>query len=191
MSKSVKIVFTVSILLNVLFLGIAVGGFVHGMQVQQRPWDRTKARLTHESRDIIKSVFKHKRKAVMPLFKEVVKQREEVRNILSAPEFDVNAYDAFVAEFKTLNWKLMDSRLNAVRDIFSKLPVEERRKIAGYMAGKILGKVPDNVKRCSGVNRSGCHNLRAMRKGSVRDPRRCQFPFVGCEGREKPQNYRQ
>ena len=178
MNKPVKIVFTVSLILNVLFLGLAAGGILYHSREAQRPWEKMKKELASETRDVIKTTFKGKKEDFMPLFIEARVKKEALKSVLIAPEFDGDVYDAFAGEFRILNGQLMDNRLSAIKSIFSKLPQEERVKIADHTVEKILGKPPhsrkgrigtreDGYSPHSGINSSG----RIDKKGAIRAER--------------------
>jgi|GEM_PF-3760133 len=148
MNKPVKIVFTVSLILNVLFLGLAAGEvfFDDDHHRGHRPWDEAKAALAPDTRDIMKATFKEKKKDIIPLFKDARQKKEAMKVILSASEFDGEAYDELAAELGALKGKFMEHRFAAIKTIFSQLPQEERAKIAGHTVEKMLGKPPHGRK---------------------------------------------
>ncbi|MCK5384886.1 MAG: periplasmic heavy metal sensor [Alphaproteobacteria bacterium] len=138
MSKLAKIIFTLSLILNVLFLGLVAGRVYHEAN-RQRPWDKTKEALAPETREVLKTTFKEKKKEIIPLFKDVHKKKEAMKAIIIAPEFDGEAYDALVGEFKELNSKFMEHRSATIKSIFLQLPQEERAKMAHHTVERMLG----------------------------------------------------
>ncbi len=167
MNKPVKIVFTVSLILNVLFLGVAAGGVFYHSREPQRPWEKTRAELAPETRDIIKATFKGKKEIIMPLLKDAYKKKVAMKAILAAPEFNDEAYDALAAEFGAIHGQLIDNRFSAIKAIFSKLPQEERAKMAGHTVEKMLGKPPHD------------------RKDRMRKPETRRFPHSGINSSER------
>lgn len=69
MSKSAKIAFTFSLILNVLLLGL-VAGRLYYERFQSAPWKETKAALEPETHKVIKTTFETKGKEIFPLFKQ-------------------------------------------------------------------------------------------------------------------------
>jgi uncharacterized membrane protein len=153
MNKPAKIFFTGSLILNVLFLGVAAGGLFYDDHKPPRPWERTKAELAPETLTIIKATFKGKKEEIVPLFKEARTKKQAMKAIISAPELDERAYDTLADELKVLNGKLMDHRLTTIKSIFSQLSQEERVKMAEHTVEKMLGNPPQD--RQGGVRNHG------------------------------------
>jgi uncharacterized membrane protein len=141
MNKPVKIAFTASLILNVLLIGFEAGKVFHGDH-EAPPWQKTKEALAPETIDFMKTTFKGKKEEVLPLFMDVHKKKKAMKDILIAPDFDGDAYDVLVAEFKAVNDKLIDGRMEITKILFSQLSQEERAKLAEHIVEKMMGNPP-------------------------------------------------
>lgn len=141
MSKKVKILFTFSLILNVLFLSMVAGHFFH-QSGEGRPWDETKAMLAPETREVMNVAFKKNKGEIVSFFGEAHKNKEAMKALLSAPEFDGAAYDVMAEKLEVFSGQMMGHRVSVIKEIFSQLPQEERLKMAGHTVDKMLGKPP-------------------------------------------------
>ncbi len=189
MSRPMKIVFTASIILNVLFLGIAAGGMFHHEPREMPPWEKAKETLAPETIEVIKSTFKEKKEEIVPLFKEASQKKSAMKEVITAPEMDGDAYDALAEELKILNGKLMDHRISSIKAIFAGLPQEERAKIADHTVEKLLGKPPRPEKR-EGMRSHKTRRFdseRMHKKGAI-DAAPGRMPFEAREPLDPPAN---
>ncbi|MCK5374959.1 MAG: periplasmic heavy metal sensor [Alphaproteobacteria bacterium] len=138
MSKPTKIIFTFSLILNILFLGVFFGQF-HHIAKEKKPWKETKAALAPETRDVMKAMFREKGKDVFPLFRQAGQEKKAMKAVIVAKEFDGNSYDMIADEFEDLNDKLMKHRLTMIKAILSQLPQSERVKIVDHTVERMLG----------------------------------------------------
>ncbi len=138
MSKTAKIIFTLSLILNALFLGLFSGQLYH-VKHEPRPWDEMKAALAPETLTLMKATFKEKGKDVFPLFREADQKKKAMRDVIVAPEFDPQAFDALAVDLSGLNNRLMDHRLVTIKSILSRLPQAEREKMADHTVERLLG----------------------------------------------------
>ena len=139
MKKSVKIIFTLSIILNLLLLGL-IGGHAMRVRGEPRPWDEMKTALAPETLGVLKTTFKDKRKDIFPLFKEARNIKQQMKSIITAESFDLAAFDAQAKALQDLNVQFSEHRLEALRDILSQLPQAERAKLADHTVDKLFGR---------------------------------------------------
>lgn len=133
MSKRMKIVFTVSVVLNVLLIGIIVGHMVR--QFHQAPWQS--AHLSDDSRALMRESFKE----VLPLKQEMFKKKREVHALLSEEVFDELVYDRLNAELVALKQDFEKRKGTALKAVMMKLSPEERKAFAAHMADRIDGRM--------------------------------------------------
>ena len=145
MKKSVKIIFTSSIVLNLLFIGL-VGGYIYRVKFVPKPWEEVKSKLSPETRDIIRTSFKEGRGEIIPLIRDIRKKKKAMKRIITANEFDVSAYNKLVQEIQALDKKFIKSKYDKVGNILSKLPQGERLKMADHLVGRLFGRM-GNMKK--------------------------------------------
>lgn len=95
--------------------------------------------------------------------------------MISAEEFDEEAYDALALSFSGLNNKFMEHRLLLMKVILSQLPQSERVKMADHTVDKLLGNPPAPGRREKARNKrfedgDVRHKHGAIDAGSKREP---------------------
>jgi len=138
MSKKMKVIFTISIILNVLFIGLMVGHFQK--MKKHADWHQVKETLAPETRDILKDTFKDRWKDMRAAFKEMRENKQAMKDVLTAEDFDPTAYDAVAEKMIEFNGTFMQGRIEAIKEVFAKLPQEERLKLADHTIDKLTGR---------------------------------------------------
>ena len=127
MSKTVKLVFLASLVLNVLLVGVLLGrlpgdvGFGRQQRLEQALKD-----LPEPTRTRFREKFKQLRAAGDPLRDQIRLAREETLNILTADPFDEAAYDRHVSQIDDLQLQMFKKMGQVVKEIAKELPPEER-----------------------------------------------------------------
>jgi uncharacterized membrane protein len=133
MSKGLKIFLAVSVLLNVLLIGVLAGTFSHTffwrMEKGKRAFMFMKE-LPHEKREKVMETIKQMKKESLETRKKIKKKRDEVIDVFSAPEFDPALFDRKVAELHALMGELTNEIADETKKIASDLSQEERKAIA-------------------------------------------------------------
>lgn len=137
MKRSVNIIFTLSVVLNLLLIGV-IGGYIYKKQNEPGSWHQVKETLAPETKKIMRDSFK--RKEMIAMFMEARKKRSEIEKVLTAEEFDPVAYDALAQEIQAMNTQFSAKRLEHIKRIATKLPQEERKKLAKHAVSKLFGK---------------------------------------------------
>ncbi len=135
MSKRVKILFTISVVLNVLFVGLIAGHAVHKYKLRHWPGN-----LSDEGREVVRNVMREKFKEFAPLRVNLMKKKREMYKILAADEFDPLAYDALVQNIAALQSEYEQHKAEAMKGVVAGLTDEERKEFARVMAEKISGR---------------------------------------------------
>ncbi|MCB1783638.1 MAG: periplasmic heavy metal sensor [Alphaproteobacteria bacterium] len=130
LSKRVRVVFTLSVLLNVLLLGLAAGQGYKMMMDEPKPWDEVKENLAPETRDLLKSTLRARIGEIKPVFQSMREQKKALEAVLMADTFDSDAFEAVAKNIRGLEEKIDDHKLETVRALASQLPAVERRKMA-------------------------------------------------------------
>jgi uncharacterized membrane protein len=133
MNKGLKIFLAVSVLLNVLLIGILVGTLSHTFFWRMDKAKRTfhfMKELPPEKRDKVMEMVKDLKKESLETRRKIRKKRDEVIDVFSAPEFDPALFDRKVAELHALMGELTDEIADETKKIASDLSQEERKAVA-------------------------------------------------------------
>ena len=131
MSKTVRLVFLASLVLNVLLVGVLLGqlprdvGFGRQQRLEQALKD-----LPEPTQTRFREKFKQMRASGDPLRDQIRVAREETLNILTADPFDEAAYDRHVNQIDDLQLQMFKKMGQVVKEIAKELPPEERRMFA-------------------------------------------------------------
>lgn len=131
MTRRVKLIFTFSILLNVLLVG-ALGGLVLNRVSDRLGGTGAVARehLAPESRQKIMGIVQRNRVGMRPAMQRVKESRDRVFEALAAETFDPEAYEAAIEELADLQSHVFLERAKVTKEIAASLPPGERRKMA-------------------------------------------------------------
>ncbi len=140
-----KAIITVSLILNVLLIG-GFGGHVY-KRWSSHPWHQVKKELSPETRSVIGRTFQSAFREIKPLGNDARKVRAELVKILSANEFDADAFDKAAEKMRGIRSEMSAIKIQATKDAASQLSVEERRKMADRMAKMVGGGHERRVKR--------------------------------------------
>lgn len=135
MTQTIKIIFTVLVLLNITLLGVVGGGY-YKMQRQH---------VTHETpnkevRDFIKEKMKTSKKGMLNQFKEIRQYHSELKQIVTAPEFDRAAYDEVVTKILEVKNQISHQKAEATGNILADMSQEQRQKMAEGLLKNLSGK---------------------------------------------------
>lgn len=137
MKKSVKILFTGSVLLNVVFLGLIGGHFYHMMA--DHPWNEVREELAPESQNHVARTFQNAFRAIREEGDKARKSRAALVQIISAKDFDAKAFDKVAAELAESKERITVIKMNATKEVAAQLSQEERAKMAQRMTRMIGG----------------------------------------------------
>jgi uncharacterized membrane protein len=136
MSKGLKIFLTVSVLLNVLLVGVLIGTFSHTvlwrMERGKRAFSFIKE-LPPPKREMVFETMKKMKKDSRENRKKIKAARDEVIDAFAAPEFDAARFDRSVAALHALMEQLTDDIAEETKKIALELSPEERKEIADTM----------------------------------------------------------
>ena len=136
MSKRIKIIFIVSILLNVLFIGIMIGHFSKRAAMRETmkaDMKETIAHLPEEKQELILSAMKKLRGNTRGTKVKADRARKELVETLTAPQFDPERFDNEVEEMHELFGVLTRSMASTVVELAKQLNREEREALAAFI----------------------------------------------------------
>lgn len=132
MRSSTKVIFTLSVLLNVVLIGVVAGGVIKDLRKQ--PWHQAKEELSPESRSIVARNFRATHNDMRDIREQSQKLREQMKDIFKAEVFDVEAFDKAALKMDELKQKMHQRKIESIRELAQSLPQEERVKMADKLA---------------------------------------------------------
>lgn len=135
MTSNIKLIFTVSLLLNVLFAGAAAG--LAYQRWSTPDWHKVKEDLSPEAREIVSGSFQKSREDMRVFIDEARAKKQEIMTILSAEPFDAAAFDQAMAELVGIKNEITARKIQAMKEMSQALPAEDRRKMAEKIAGSL------------------------------------------------------
>lgn len=138
MSKTTKLFFTLSVLLNLSLVGI-VGG--HALrQAQEGDWGSFASEdLSPETRQIMRQVYKDKYQEIWDMRADLRRKKGDLKDVIFAEEFDVKAFKKAASEIKKQNDRAFESRIDSFTKVLQKLPKAEREKLAQRTIDILVG----------------------------------------------------
>jgi len=143
MSKTVKILLALSIILNVLFVGVAIGMYSHGFKMKvstRQDLEEVIKNFPPDKQALVTESIKSLREKTKATKKEIRAKRKEVVEVLSAPEFDPALYDTKVDELHSLMDELGNEFAATARDLALNLDQDERKALAEVIMKRRGGK---------------------------------------------------
>lgn len=137
MNRRMKLIFTASVLLNIVFIGVGVGMFFRFCQEIPIP-----GQMSPEARHFIARTFQEGREEIKPLIDEVKKDRAKVETVLTAETFDKKAYDAEVSNMLDSRDAVSRKRADIMGRALVDLPVEDRKEFAKRILDGLEGHKP-------------------------------------------------
>lgn len=125
MSKTVKIIVTISILLNVALLSFTA---VSMIRYTERSHDRPQ--ISEKSRDKIREKFSKADRNIRPHIKQVREKTKVLKNIIAAPSFDKAAYEKAVDDVMTARQTIARERALKMGEAMADFPAAERKKLS-------------------------------------------------------------
>jgi uncharacterized membrane protein len=133
MNRTLKLLFLVSIILNVLLVGVLMGQLPRRIETgsfREQRIEQALRDLPEPVQTRLREKFKQMRVASDPLREQLRGAREETLGILSAEPFDEAAYDRQVSKIGELQLQMLKKMGQVVKEIAKELPAEERRIFA-------------------------------------------------------------
>ena len=133
MNRSLKVIFLVSLIANVLLLGIVLGAAPRRLEERPSFRDRVKAdieKLPEPARTKMRENMEQTRKGDEPTFAEIRQAREETLKIIVAEPFDEAAYDRQVDRISELRRGMFQHMSDNIKGIVKTLPPEQRKAVA-------------------------------------------------------------
>ena len=145
MTKCMKRCFTVSVVLNVLLLGVLGGHFFKTWQ--DHAWWEIKEELAPEHQNEVAATFQDAYREISEVGDEARKARGEIVKIISAEKFDEKAFDKQIKKLAVTRNKIAAIKIKTTKDVAKLLSQPEREKMAERMAKMVGGGWERRVER--------------------------------------------
>jgi uncharacterized membrane protein len=137
MTKTVKLAFLASLVLNLLLLGVIVGQLPRGLAVtpstRQQRMEEALKKVPEPSQSRFREKFAQIRAAADPLRQQIDAARDETLRLLSADPFDESAYDKQVSKIEELRGEMFKRMGQSMKQTARELSTEERRLLADLL----------------------------------------------------------
>ena len=144
MTHRIKIIFTISILFNVLFVGMVAGNFYHRINPPQAVSD-----IDHSIKELIKDKMVKSGGDTRAEIKKIRAHKDSLKNIITANEFDLEAYNTVVDKILTSKNDMGRQKAEKMGEVLQSLSREERQKISKRFLKGMMGgpKKPPHLRR--------------------------------------------
>ncbi len=136
MSKKLKALFIISILLNFLFIGILIGHFSKRAamrEIVKADMTETIGHLPEDKQELILSSMKKLRDETRGTKMKTDRARKELMAVLTAAEFDPEKFDKESVELHELFGVLTRDMASTVVELAVNLDREERKALAAFI----------------------------------------------------------
>jgi len=125
MNRRMKLIFTISLLLNIVFVGVGAGLLYRYCQDIPIP-----GTMSPDARNFVARTYQNGREEVKPLITEVKARKKAVEDILQSGNFDRKAYDAAVNDLLETQGKIARHRADTMGKALDELSPEDRQKFS-------------------------------------------------------------
>jgi uncharacterized membrane protein len=137
MTKAVKLAFLGSLVLNLLLLGVILGGVPRGMEAtqssRQQRMEESLKKVPEPAQSRFRESFAQIRASADPLRRQVDEARAETLRLLSTEPFDEAAYDRQVNRIQELRAEMFKQMGHEFKRTAKELSPEERRMLADLL----------------------------------------------------------
>lgn len=131
MVNKFKIIFVISLALNLLLIGMTAGFFLKGCH--RPPPPELRGQLSPEHARLFSDAMRSLHDKNRDTADKIDATRREILQILTAPQFDANAYQAKAGQLHELHGQMQAQMTQMVLELASQLNAEERQSLAGLL----------------------------------------------------------
>ena len=139
MSRNIKILLLLSIIINVLLVGVVIGHFSTKYMAKKHfkgHFPKVGKVLPPEKQEMLTDAMMKHHKESGKTKRKIHKVREEIVKILAAPEFNEQLYDEKVEELHNLHGEMAKGLSEVTKKLAVKFTPEERRVLAEILKRK-------------------------------------------------------
>lgn len=146
MSNKVKVIFTLSLMLNVLLIGFGGSMAYKKHQFKQAFKHKMTENVSEEGKQVMRDTFRQARSDKKGLIMKAVKNRKAMADLLMAEEFDAQAYDELAEQMMKDQNVLSTHKIELVKSMAQNMSIEDRKAMAHKMADIVDGFKPRHRK---------------------------------------------
>jgi len=137
MTKTMKVTFIVSLVLNLLLLGVILGRVPRGLeappQTRQQRLEEALKKVPEPSQSRFREKFAQIRASSDPLRQQIDEARAETLRLLGVDPFDEAAYDRQISKIKELRAEMFVRMAQNFKQTAKQFSPEERRMLADVL----------------------------------------------------------
>lgn len=136
MTKTIKIVFLASLVLNLLLLGLIVGQVPRSLDARptrQQQMEEALEKLPEPAQSRLRMHFTQIRAAGDPVRRQIEQARGEALQLLSTEPFDQHAYNDQVTKIEELRIAMSKRMGQKIKELAEELSPDERRMLADVL----------------------------------------------------------
>ncbi len=134
MSKKIKIIFTLSFLLNIILVGILLGGS-YKMQKKHHSFPKDP-----HIQEVMKSNMKKNKVHMVENFKKIRGYRDELKSIIIAEDFNQEAFEVKMSQILAVKNVISGRKVQTLGNTLSELSLEERKEFSGFVLSRLTDK---------------------------------------------------
>ncbi|MGB4058184.1 MAG: periplasmic heavy metal sensor [Alphaproteobacteria bacterium] len=138
MSKKLKVLFTLSILANILLAGSLCGMIFD--KKNDMPWQQLKEGLSPEGQNLVTKMFQDLWKSNSSVMRQSMDNRKYLAAVISADKFDPEKYDEAVKRMRGVQDLITKNKVKSTKELLMSLSDEDRKKLAEHVANSFARK---------------------------------------------------
>ncbi len=133
MTRTLKIIFTVSLVLNVLLIAAGAGFAFKALRHMPGHGPMARENLSPETQHLMARTFRKNRKDMAECIRDAHEQREALMDVMAAENFDPQAYDRAIEGLLAGQNEMMRMHAQTIKKMAERLPAEERKKLGMHL----------------------------------------------------------
>lgn len=134
MTNRLKIIFTISVLLNVLLIGMISGNMYHHIKPKH-----IDVAIDDKTKSLIHQKMKEGRPDMRLHMKQTRAQKSALEEIITAPEFNIDDYKAVTKEILASKNQMGLKKADRMGEVLQSLSQEERQQISKKFLKNMMG----------------------------------------------------
>lgn len=134
MTKKIKIIFTLSFILNIVLIGVLLGVLSHA-----KPQYRLD-NIEGSAKEVLRANMDKKRDAMQANHEKMNVYKKKLQEIMIAPEFNREDFDKVMNDILTIKNDIEDIKSNVFGDALSELSQQDRELISENLLRKLSKK---------------------------------------------------
>lgn len=135
MTKYIKIIFTISLLLNLLLIGLVGAG-----AYKKHQWHKGKFSDNPNIKAVVQKNMENNKGQFRDSMKEMRDQINILKDIIEAEEFDMTKYDDQVSKIISGKNEMAEMKARAMGQALAELSYEERQEFSRHVIKSLVGR---------------------------------------------------